>query len=367
MYYSFYESPIAPLVLIGNDDGLVQLYMQTDDAKYPLLLDETWTENDQAFTEVIKQLDEYFAGKRQQFDLNLAQKGTDFQEKVWQALTEIPFGQSISYKELASMCGNPNASRAVGSANGKNHIPLIVPCHRVIASNGSLAGFAFGTTLKEKLLRFESLMSHYHALNDRYGNLNWWPAENVISMMVGAVLTQNTSWVNVEKSFERLPRPLSAEFLEAIPHDALENMIRPSGFYTQKAKTIKSLIKWFKAFGYNTMHVDRSNPEKVRKELLSIKGIGEETADCILLYALEIPTFVIDKYTKRWLGRMGYPVLKDYEAYRQFFMEVLPKDSDLYNNYHALIVQHGKMNCKSSPDCDSCSLKSICKYANNSL
>lgn len=107
--------------------------------------------------EAAKQLDEYFKGKRKNFDLPLNLKGTEFQKKVWEALKQIPYAQTRSYKEIAMVIGNKNASRAVGMANNKNPCPIVVPCHRVIGSNGSLVGYALGLDIKKKLLDLEKL------------------------------------------------------------------------------------------------------------------------------------------------------------------------------------------------------------------
>ncbi|MFT5816190.1 MAG: methylated-DNA-[protein]-cysteine S-methyltransferase [Psychroserpens sp.] len=152
MYYCTYQSPWGEIALTANDKGLSALAFQT--GKSPITITDL-TENNSKFTEVIQQLTEYFAGDRKHFDLPLAPEGTNFQKKVWQALTEIPCGETKSYGWIAKSINNEKAVRAVGSANGANPIALIVPCHRVIGSNGKLTGYAGGLALKAKLLMHE--------------------------------------------------------------------------------------------------------------------------------------------------------------------------------------------------------------------
>lgn len=156
MYYTRLITPLCPITLIGDDSGLQRLYMHTNDEKYPLILDSTWTENEGFFADISTQLNEYFAGHRREFTVKLNPQGSDYQKKAWRALSQIPYGELRTYKEQAISCGNPNAARAVGSANGKNPIPVIIPCHRVIGSNGQLTGFAFGLDIKKKLLSLEA-------------------------------------------------------------------------------------------------------------------------------------------------------------------------------------------------------------------
>ena len=152
MYYCIYQSPLGEIALTANEQGLSALAFQT--GKSPI--DFTGlSENHSKFTKVVKQLDEYFSGERKHFDLPLAPKGTNFQKQVWQALTEIPCGDTKSYGWIAKSINNEKAVRAVGTANGANPIALIVPCHRVIGSNGKLTGYAGGLALKAKLLMHE--------------------------------------------------------------------------------------------------------------------------------------------------------------------------------------------------------------------
>jgi methylated-DNA-[protein]-cysteine S-methyltransferase len=152
--YTQIESPIGPLLLAGNEDGLHELwFVEGRRKKQP---HPQWEENDKPFATAINQLREYFAGKREQFALPLVLDGTPFQLSVWRNLRTIPYGKTVSYLDLAIEIGNRKAVRAVGLANGSNPIPIIVPCHRVIGSNGSLTGFGGGLPVKQKLLALES-------------------------------------------------------------------------------------------------------------------------------------------------------------------------------------------------------------------
>tara|TARA_R110000787_G_scaffold186102_1_gene297663 strand:+ start:953 stop:1429 length:477 start_codon:yes stop_codon:yes gene_type:complete len=152
MYYCTYQSPLGEIALTANENGLSALAFQA--GKSPISL-VGLTENNHKFTQVIQQLTEYFDGDRKHFDLPLAPEGTTFQKLVWQALTEIPCGETKSYGWIAKSINNEKAVRAVGTANGANPIALIVPCHRVIGSNGKLTGYAGGLALKAKLLMHE--------------------------------------------------------------------------------------------------------------------------------------------------------------------------------------------------------------------
>ena len=154
MHYTNFESPLGPLLLAANERGLCLIHFAT--GRRPMNARPDWTRDDGIFADVIFQLREYFRGKLRQFDLPLALEGTSFQVSVWERLREIPFGETISYGELARRIGQPNAARAVGLANGSNPIPIIVPCHRVIGSNGKLVGYGGGLAIKEKLLALES-------------------------------------------------------------------------------------------------------------------------------------------------------------------------------------------------------------------
>ncbi|WP_137817780.1 methylated-DNA--[protein]-cysteine S-methyltransferase [Pseudomonas sp. 2FG] len=152
MYYRYHDSPLGPLLLAADDQGLRLLHM---DAAQPWELAEDWQAATQQLDDACRQLDQYFAGQRQEFQLRLAPAGTPFQREVWQALLEIPFGRTCSYADLAQQIARPQAVRAVGTANGANPIAVVIPCHRVIGSNGTLTGYAGGLERKQLLLQLE--------------------------------------------------------------------------------------------------------------------------------------------------------------------------------------------------------------------
>ena len=155
--YCVMESPIGRLLLAGNARALTHLSFQ--DGRHPIEPDRRWAYSERPFQRPIRQLNEYFSGKRKTFTIKLAPEGTPFQQRVWQALQSIPYGRTLSYGQIAKAIGQPKASRAVGAANGQNPVSIIVPCHRVIGSNGKLVGYGGGLTIKEALLDHES--SHH--------------------------------------------------------------------------------------------------------------------------------------------------------------------------------------------------------------
>lgn len=153
MYYHIVESPIGPILLAGDEEGLK--YVNFMKGKKKIEVPDSWQENEEFFSEISRQLEAYFSGKLRSFDLKLAPEGTEFQKSVWNALCEIPYGETRSYKEIAVSIGNPRAYRAVGLANNRNPIAIIVPCHRVIGADGKLTGYASGLDVKEFLLKLE--------------------------------------------------------------------------------------------------------------------------------------------------------------------------------------------------------------------
>lgn len=154
MYYGILNSPLFPIIVVGDEKGLSYIHLQTKSGK-ELSLSEDWIRNENFFTETFNQLDEYFSGKRKEFNLKLNPQGTEFQKKVWNALTKIPYGEVCSYKDIAIAVGNVKACRAVGMANSKNPISIVVPCHRVIGISGKLVGYAGGLDTKDELLKLE--------------------------------------------------------------------------------------------------------------------------------------------------------------------------------------------------------------------
>ena len=152
-FYTTMESPIGTLTLVGDRQALHRIDFPTSENREPI--SEAWIRDDEPFTEAMRQLEEYFDGRRRSFDLSLAPAGTLFQREVWDALREIPYGETRSYGSLAGTIGRPKAVRAVGAANGKNPIPIVIPCHRVIGADGSLTGFGGGLDIKRRLLDLE--------------------------------------------------------------------------------------------------------------------------------------------------------------------------------------------------------------------
>ncbi|MDY6910873.1 MAG: hypothetical protein SVM79_00715 [Chloroflexota bacterium] len=213
----------------------------------------------------------------------------------------------------------------------------------------------------------ESLKGVYNCLYDRYGPQRWWPADEPFEVIVGAILTQSTAWVNVEKAIANLKNAevLNPASLRQLPIDDLAALIKPSGYYNVKAHKLKALVERLDDF--NDILSDMLSPDvpQLRNELLSIYGIGPETADSIILYAAQKPIFVIDAYTHRIMGRLGLnPTSDSYTGLQSFFMDNLPHDERFFNEYHALLVRHGKEVCKkSSPLCIDCCLTEYCRFS----
>ncbi|GHH98437.1 endonuclease III domain-containing protein [Neobacillus kokaensis] len=200
----------------------------------------------------------------------------------------------------------------------------------------------------------------FNKLYEYYGPQGWWPAESAFEMMIGAILVQNTSWRNVEKALTNLKPFLEPEKLEKISGEELAELIRPSGFFNIKAKRIKSYMEWFKTYDYDIQQIKKIDRVTIREELLSIKGIGPETAGVILLYAFDFPTFIADAYARRIFYRLGYDMPDSYDDFRMLFEAVLPKELMLYNEYHALLVEHAKEHCRKTPVCVGCPLFGNC-------
>jgi endonuclease-3 related protein len=241
-------------------------------------------------------------------------------------------------------------------ANRKNPIPLIIPCHRVIGTNGNLTGFAHGLAIKEKIINHEKLMTLFDLLLSYYGKQDWWPAETHYEMMVGAVLTQNTTWKNVVKALNNFNGDLSPRLIKEISMTALADIIRPSGYFNQKAIKLKALNDWYERYDFDIEKVRSIDGDVMREELLAVHGIGRETADSIMTYAVGKPYFIVDTYTRRLFHRMGFDIPVRYDDFRKMIEEALPRDLYLYNELHALIVQHATEHCLKKPKCDSCPL-----------
>jgi len=205
------------------------------------------------------------------------------------------------------------------------------------------------------------LVLFYQTLLEHYGPQNWWPGDSPFEVMVGAVLTQNTNWTNVEKAIKNLKEAdkLTPEKIDRLDQQELALLIRPAGYYNIKARRLKNLVHWFCRRGNGSVETLSDWPmDSLREELLSINGIGRETADSIILYALNLPTFVVDTYTYRILVRHGQiDPESDYEQIKEYCQYQLPQEVALYNELHALFVQVGKNHCKPRPQCQQCPLR----------
>jgi endonuclease-3 related protein len=215
---------------------------------------------------------------------------------------------------------------------------------------------------KDKLL----VNDIYRKLSIVYGPQHWWPAESPFEVMVGAVLTQSAAWTNVEKAIRNLKaaQVLSPDAIRNMSFSELAEFIKPSGYYNVKARKLKSLVYWLgENYSDDINRMSGIETQKLRGELLSVYGIGPETADSILLYALGKPVFVIDSYTRRIFSRIG--LIKDEDSYsdcQRLFTANLTADVAVFNEYHALIVKLAKEACNKKPDCGRCCLDEICLH-----
>ncbi len=212
----------------------------------------------------------------------------------------------------------------------------------------------------------ELLMQVYHRLYRRYGPQGWWPGDGPLDVVIGAILTQSAAWTNVEKAIRNLKDAdcWSLESIDMCPQEELASIIRPSGYFNAKARKLKAFARHVcHHYGGHLGAFFNQETAELRSELLSIHGIGPETADDILVYAAAKPSFVIDAYTKRIMDRMG--LIKSgkktsYEECQSQFQERLPAEAQLYNEYHALLDQHAKVACAKVPRCPDCCLLDLC-------
>ena len=198
----------------------------------------------------------------------------------------------------------------------------------------------------------------YHRLLATYGPSEGWPG-NRVTMMATAVMVQNTAWTAVVRAMERFPQELTAQYLLALPIEELMDYIRPCGFMRRKAETIQTVMAWYGRYDFDAAQVEAVPQERLRQELLALKGIGEETADVILLYAFHKPVFVLDAYTRRLLSRLGGTAQTDAER-RVWFTAGVPEADKVYADYHWLLLEHGKRYCKKRPLCEECPLREAC-------
>ncbi len=210
----------------------------------------------------------------------------------------------------------------------------------------------------------DDLEEIYRRMLDHFGHQHWWPADTPFEIMVGAILTQNTNWQNVEKAIANLKEAdlLSLPAMAALEKEELAEYIRPAGYYNIKAGRLQNLFTMIAEQWENDLEYLLQQPASVlREQLLSVKGIGPETADSMVLYAAGQPIFVVDAYTHRILSRHGViPENADYFQIQEVFMDSLKEDTTLFNEYHALLVQLGKDFCKKSkPKCGDCPLAGV--------
>lgn len=206
------------------------------------------------------------------------------------------------------------------------------------------------------------LKALYQGLLALYGEQSWWPADSPFEVAVGAVLTQNTNWTNVERAIDRLKaaNALDCDAILSLQAAQLAELIRPAGYYNLKAQRLRNLCDYLRSIG--GLDVLGQLPiSQAREGLLGVKGVGPETADDILLFALDVPVFVIDAYTRRLLQRQGLARGDEpYEVLRAGFEQALPAEPDLFKEYHALIVEHAKQACRKRALCEQCGLGPRC-------
>ena len=209
----------------------------------------------------------------------------------------------------------------------------------------------------------EALLHIYRRLMAFYGRQHWWPAKEPFEVIVGAILTQSTAWTNVEKAIGNLKAAdkLSPRALRRLPHAELAELIYPCGYYNVKARKLQAFVNWLKEHYEDDLEkLFASEISTLREQLLTVYGIGEETADSIILYAANKPIFVIDAYTRRIMKRAGLaPNENSYTEYQTLFMTNLPSDIKLFNEYHALLVHLGKDVCRTTPLCQQCCLNMV--------
>ncbi len=212
----------------------------------------------------------------------------------------------------------------------------------------------------------ETLLEIFVRLYDRFGYMDWWPRESDFEVVVGAILTQNTNWSNVKKALENLKDAdlLSVERINKLEKDQLIKHILPAGYYNAKARKLKEFTGFlYREFNGSLDELFELPVDELREKLLSIWGIGEETADSIILYAAKKPTFVIDAYTRRILSRLGLCESNiSYKGLQSLFIDNLPQGIRLYYEYHALLVRCAQQHCRKNPLCEGCPLSPICRY-----
>ncbi len=213
-----------------------------------------------------------------------------------------------------------------------------------------------------------TLRQVYAALHRAYGPQHWWPGDSPFEVMVGAVLTQNTAWSNVEKAIGNLKAhgALDPSIIAHTSPATLAGWIKPSGYFNIKARRLKNFCTWYLAAG-GLAPLQQLDSASLRKSLLGVNGVGPETADDILLYAFQRPVFVIDAYTRRLFSRLhlvgGEESYEELRHYCEQGLERATQKVALFNQYHALIVAHAKAVCRTRPLCTACCLRRRCPQA----
>lgn len=203
----------------------------------------------------------------------------------------------------------------------------------------------------------------FHSLEEHYGWFDWWPTSDPYQIMMGAILVQNTNWKNAEKALDNLGKTIAPQQVADMELATLAQAIRSSGYYNQKALKLKAMTQWFADYNYDIQAVRAQDTEVLRKQLLAVKGIGGETADAILVYAIGKASFVIDAYARRIFERNGLLVPKSYEKFHDLMEAVIPPNTKTYGYYHGLLVEHGQQFCHPKPKCEQCPLVDQCKGA----
>ncbi len=260
----------------------------------------------------------------------------------------------------------------VPSGGRKSHNqPLVVslsnheqPTLRQAQGERVRSGLVYADLRDQVLAVKDRLLLVYERLFDAFGPQHWWPGETPFEVIIGAILTQSAAWGNVEKAISNLKRAnaLDPGRIRDMPLQELALLLYPSGYYNAKAKKVKAFVQRLgEQFQDELGKLLALDEASLREELLSIYGIGEETADSIMLYAAGHPTFVVDAYSRRIVSRLGLaPAKESYRSYQGLFTVSLPKDTGLFNEYHALLVRLGKEVCRKEPLCAQCCLKDIC-------
>ncbi len=213
----------------------------------------------------------------------------------------------------------------------------------------------------------------YSILKEYFGEIGtWWPKDTSFEVVVGAVLTQQSNWANVEKALNNLKKIsiLTPKDIVMVPLDDLKKIIKPSGFYNQKSKRLKEMSEYILEFyGGDVKLLFDKDKKLLREELLKIKGVGKETADSIILYGAEKKEFVVDTYTKRIYSRLKIVEQKiTYEDLKNHIINEIPEDLIIYQEFHGYIVLLGKNFCKkNNPKCGQCPLNPKCDYLKDNI